>query len=205
MQPTEVDLGFLLVISGFSGSGKDAVMDKLVTEGWERIVTYSAGRDPRPGEVDGVHHHFVTTERFAEMISEGEFLEWVEYAETKKGTRKSEIWEKMSAGKKIIWRIDPTAAARVGKIFSDNFGGEAEKILRRTTVVFLRTESPETVISRSKVRNRKEKMAIIKDRINRDEQMWEQLKDRFEHVVINKQGAIAETVETIKAIVASRQ
>ncbi len=196
--------GFLLVLSGFSGSGKDAVADRLVAEGWERIVTYSAGRDPRPGEVDGVHHHFVTPERFEKMISEGEFLEWVEYAETRKGTGKNEIREKILAGKRIVWRIDPTAASAVEKIFADNFGQEANKMLERTTVVFLRTESSKITISRSKNRNKKEKMAVIKDRIIGDELMWEQLKNKFEHVVVNKEGAIAETVERIKTIVASR-
>lgn len=201
MKERTVYSGFLLVISGFSGSGKDSVADKLQIEGWERVVTHNAGRDPRPGEVHGVHYYFVSNSEFERMKQEGELLEYVDYAETKKGTSRKEITEKLATGKKLIWRIDPTAAANVREIFLERMGKEAEEILQRTKVVFLRAESDEILLERARKRKKDEDLTVIERRIREDNEMWERLKERFEHVIVNKENSLDETVEAVRAIV----
>lgn len=193
--------GFLLIISGFSGSGKDSVVERLQIEGWERVVTFSAGRDPRPGEVHGVHHYFVSNEDFEMMKQNGELLEYVEYAETKKGTGLREITEKLASGKKVIWRIDPTAAANARQIFRERMGEEAEAILKRTKVVFLRAENDEVLLERAKKRKQDEDPAVILRRIKEDNAVWQSLKEKYDYVVVNKENALDETINQIKEMI----
>jgi len=65
----------ILVITGLSGAGKTTVADLLLQgDLFERVITTTT-RDPRPGEVNGEHYHFVTPETFAQMECSGEFLE----------------------------------------------------------------------------------------------------------------------------------
>ena len=69
--------GKLFVISGASGVGKGTVLELIMKERPDLSFSVSATtRDPRPGEVDGKHYHFVTTERFERMIDENAFLEY---------------------------------------------------------------------------------------------------------------------------------
>ena len=61
--------GKLFVISGASGVGKGTVLELMMKERPELAFSVSATtRDPRPGEVDGKHYHFVTPEQFERMI-----------------------------------------------------------------------------------------------------------------------------------------
>ena len=74
------DPPIVVVLSGPSGVGKDAVLDGLREHGYPVAVPATmTTRDPRPGEVDGVHHVFVTHEQFkthiAEEVSSGEITQ----------------------------------------------------------------------------------------------------------------------------------
>ena len=75
----------LIILSGQSGVGKDAVLNGLRRSGLplEFIVTVTT-RQPRPAEKDGVHYHFVTRERFQAMIDGGELLDPVYSEDSKK-------------------------------------------------------------------------------------------------------------------------
>jgi guanylate kinase len=67
----------LLVVSGSSGAGKDTVIDRMkeLSVPVAHVVTATT-RQQRPGEVNGVHYHFLTVERFSDMVARGEMLEW---------------------------------------------------------------------------------------------------------------------------------
>ena len=67
----------IVVRSGPSASGKDAVADRILSEHADRIspAITATTRPPRPGEVDGVHYHFLTPEAFAELEQSGRLLE----------------------------------------------------------------------------------------------------------------------------------
>lgn len=61
--------GMLVVFSGPSGAGKGTILAEYLRRGTEAVCSVSATtRKPRPGEIDGVHYHFVTKEAFEEMI-----------------------------------------------------------------------------------------------------------------------------------------
>src|SRR5947208_2897640 len=70
------DSGRLVILSGPSGVGKDTVLDawRKSNPRVQRVVSYTT-RAPRNGEVQGVDYHFVTSQRFQELIDEGAFLE----------------------------------------------------------------------------------------------------------------------------------
>ena len=61
--------GKLLIISGFSGVGKGTVVKYILDNYSDYKISISATtRSPREGEVDGTHYHFLTTEKFEDMI-----------------------------------------------------------------------------------------------------------------------------------------
>ena len=72
--------GKTFIISGPSGVGKSTVLRSLLEGRDDLYFSVSATtRVPRPGEVDGVHYHFIDVSRFRELIGQDEFLEYAEY------------------------------------------------------------------------------------------------------------------------------
>ena len=113
--------GWVLVLSGPRGVGKDAVMRKFQKRpgvNAEQIVTY-ASRQPRTGEVDGEDYNFVTEADFRRKIAEGFFAEHVKSGGYK-GTQGGPFREVLM-GENRIWRIDPTRAATVGDFYNHVF------------------------------------------------------------------------------------
>ena len=97
-----------LLIAGPAGSGKTTLCERLVAEqpGIERVVTATT-RPMRPGEIDGVHYHFLTNERFDQAIARGEFLEWAcVHGKNRYGTLRRSVLDRLAAGKSLIAAID---------------------------------------------------------------------------------------------------
>lgn len=65
-------------IAGKSAAGKNAVAEELIKRGHKRCVTWTT-RPPREKEVDGVDYHFVSVEKFKELIEENFFAEYISY------------------------------------------------------------------------------------------------------------------------------
>lgn len=76
----------IVILVGESASGKSTLAANLQEfEGFSRIVTYTT-RPPRDGERDGIDYHFVTDEKFNEMIANNEFVEHASYRGWQYGT-----------------------------------------------------------------------------------------------------------------------
>ncbi len=98
----------LLVLAGPAGSGKTTLCDRMVAENpcFSRVVTTTT-RDPRPGEVNGVHYHFFTPAQFDAKIAAGAFLEWAwVHQKNRYGTLTSSIFEPLAAGRSLIINVD---------------------------------------------------------------------------------------------------
>ena len=105
--------GKLIVISGASGVGKGTVLGLMMKARPDLSFSVSATtRAPRPGEVDGVHYYFITKERFEEMISQGQFLEYDAHAANYYGTPRGQAEEKMAKGH-VLLDIEPKGAKQV--------------------------------------------------------------------------------------------
>ena len=78
--------GILLVLSGPSGSGKGTILDAYKKDHPVYFSVSNTTRSPRPGEIDGVHYHFITREAFEQKIASGGMLEYAEYCGNMYGT-----------------------------------------------------------------------------------------------------------------------
>lgn len=112
--------GILVVLSGPAGSGKGTVVSSVFEKSDDFVYSVSATtRDPRPGEVDGVHYHFVTKEEFEDLILNNSVLEYTNYVGNYYGTLKSAVEGKLEEGKNVILEIEVDGAMQVKTKFPD--------------------------------------------------------------------------------------
>ena len=140
--------GRLVVISGPSGAGKSTIVRRLADACSVplRLSVSATTRKPRPGEIDGVHYHFLTKEQFAERRARGEFLECKEVFGCGDwyGTPESEVEAGFAEGRWMLLEIDVEGAMSVLERFPEAItiflhAGSIEEMERR-----LRDRSTET-------------------------------------------------------------
>jgi guanylate kinase len=103
----------LLVLAGPAGSGKSTLCDRIVHEvpGFARVITTTT-RSPRPGEVNGVHYHFLTPDQFDAKIAADDFLEWAwVHGERRYGTLKASILGPLTARQSLAINLDVQGVA----------------------------------------------------------------------------------------------
>jgi guanylate kinase len=74
-------------------------------------------RQPRPGEIDGQHYYFVSRDKFEEMVSAGELLEWAEYAGNYYGTPRTPVQRQVQLGQSVILEIEVVGARKIHHTF----------------------------------------------------------------------------------------
>ena len=109
--------GTLYIISAPSGAGKSSLV-KALTDADEqiRISVSHTTRAMRPGEVDGVHYHFVERTEFVKMIEHGDFLERAEVFGNLYGTSQSHLQQTLDEGHDLILEIDWQGAEQVRQL-----------------------------------------------------------------------------------------
>lgn len=115
--------GKLIVISAPSGCGKSTIINTILDAGDIdlKFSVSATNRAPRQGEEDGVHYHFMTTERFRDAVENDEFIEWEEvYPGRYYGTLRSEIDLQLAKGHDVILDIDVKGAVNVKKIYHED-------------------------------------------------------------------------------------
>ena len=95
--------GILTVISGFSGAGKGTIVRELVDRYGYAVSISATTRDPRAGELDGVHYLFKTKEEFEQMIADGALIEYASYVDNYYGTPKDYVMQKLEQGIDVIF------------------------------------------------------------------------------------------------------
>lgn len=111
--------GILVVVSGFSGSGKGTIMKELLKKYPEQyaLSISATTRQPREGETDGVEYFFKETKEFEQMIADGELLEYAQYVDNYYGTPKAYVEKQLADGKDVILEIEIQGALKVKKQF----------------------------------------------------------------------------------------
>lgn len=106
--------GTLFVVTGPSGAGKGTVLKKVMAATDHLYFSISATtRAPRPGEIHGVHYHFITRESFAQLIREERLLEHAEYVGNFYGTPLDPVLEHLTQGDDVILEIEIQGAKQV--------------------------------------------------------------------------------------------
>jgi guanylate kinase len=99
--------GLLLVLSSPSGAGKTTITRALVEAGSGIAMSVSVTtRPPREGEIDSTHYHFITRERFDEMVAQAELLEHAVVFGHYYGTPRAPVMAALEAGQDIITDVD---------------------------------------------------------------------------------------------------
>jgi len=181
--------GLIFVISGPAGSGKGTVVaalrEMLPDIGFSVSATTRA---PRPGEVDGVNYHYITRERFTEMLNSGDILEHTEYCGNFYGTPKSEAEKVIGDGRDIILEIEVEGALQVKKLMPED-----------TVSIMLIAPNREELERRLRGRGT-ETDEVIRTRLKRAVTEVS-LAEKYDYVVINETGKIEECAAKLLAIV----
>ncbi len=182
----------LVILSGPSGVGKDAVMAQMRETGvpFYQVVT-AATRAQRPGEIDGQDYHFVSMERFAEMIEQKELLEHAVVYGDYKGIPKFEVRKGLASGLDVVLRVDVQGAATI------------RSLVPQAVAVFLITSSEEEMVAR--LRGRKtEDPGMLAMRIATAREELRRL-DEFDYVVVNRDSQLDEAVRQVLAIMTAER
>lgn len=104
----------LTVVSGPSGVGKSSVVGELRQLEPDLYFSVSVTtREPRPGEVDGRHYHFVGQDEFDELVARGALLEWAEFAGNRYGTPREPVERALAEGRPAVLEIELQGARQV--------------------------------------------------------------------------------------------
>ena len=143
--------GKLFVFSGPSASGKGTICRELLKEPDTWLSVSLTTRQPREGELHGVHYYFVTREEYDRTVEEDGFLEHAEIYGNCYGTPKKYALEHMAAGEDVILEIEIRGAKQILKKCPDALSiyivppsiEELERRLRERS-----TEDEETIMKR---------------------------------------------------------
>jgi guanylate kinase len=106
--------GLLLVLSAPSGAGKTTLARMFLARHPEALFSVSATtRPPRGAERDGVDYHFVTPERFGELVGRGAFAEWAEVHGRRYGTLREPVDAALAQGRVAVFDIDVQGGAAI--------------------------------------------------------------------------------------------
>jgi len=178
-----INTGCLFIISAPSGTGKTSLVRALLkTDQNIKLSVSHTSRPPRSEETDGRDYHFVSEEKFRQMLSRGEFLESAEVYGNLYGTSQKWINETMKAGHDILLEIDCQGATQVRKIFPQAVG------------IFILPPSLETLATRLEARGQDDSEVIQKRLIAASEEVSHICE--FDYVIIN-----AELEEAIRDLI----
>lgn len=178
----------LIVISGPSGVGKDAVLQELKQRDlFLHFVVTATTRPRRENEREGIDYFFVSLERFQQMIAQDDLIEYALVYQDYKGIPKSQIQAALDSGKDVIMRVDVQGAARIrslcpGAVLIFLLPTDEDEWLKR--LLERKTETPESL--KLRIATAKEELKRVKE---------------FDYVVVNSHGRLREAADTIIAII----
>jgi len=178
----------LIVISGPSGVGKDTVIEhmrQVLPECYYAVTATT--RQRRPGEINGVHYHFFTTEDFTRDVEAGEFLEHATVYGNLYGVPKAKVRQALRQGKDVVIKVDPQGAATIRRLAPEALMifllppdmGELSRRLRSR-----KTDNPPDLYYRINIASREIATSEL-----------------FDYFVINESEQIERAVELIQQII----
>jgi len=182
----------LIVLSGASGVGKDACVNRLKELGapFHFVVTVTT-RPKRPNEVDGVDYHFISVEEYQSLLERGELLEHATVYGHFYGVPKQQVREAWARGQDVLLRIDVQGAATI------------KKIAPGAVLIFLAPSSTDELMRRL-VARRTEAGIDLERRMATAREEMKQI-PKFDYVAINRDDQLDEAARQIMAILAAEK
>jgi len=179
----------VFVITGPSGVGKGTLIRGLMQRLPALALSVSATtRAPRPGERDGVDYHFLTPERFQQLLDEGRFVEHADYAGRRYGTLRSELEDRTRAGIPVVLEIEVQGARQV------------RAAMPQAVQVFIAPPSLEVLEERLRGRGTDDEQEVARRLAVAGQELTAQ--PEFAHVVVNDQ--LERALDQLTAIVSAR-
>ena len=177
----------LVILSGPSGAGKDAVLDELARRGiaFHRVITATT-RPPRVNERHGVDYFFRTDREFDLMINNGGLLEHAVVYGHRSGVPKRQVLDKLAEGVDVFVRTDVQGAASIKDKMPD------------AVRIFIAPSSIDEIEARIRARNSDDEERIQRRIDTAKSEMARS--GEFEHIIINRPGKLEETVDKLVAI-----
>ena len=183
--------GILVVLSGFSGSGKGTVVKEIMKKYSDQyaLSISATTRAPRPGETDGIEYFFKTREEFEAMIAGDELVEYAQYVSNYYGTPKADVEQQLSAGKDVILEIEIQGALKVKEKFPE-------------TLLMFMTPPDADELKRRLIGRGTETMEVIESRLSRAVEEAQGIEE-YDYLLINDQ--LEECVEQFHNIVTNEK
>lgn len=178
----------LFVISGPSGVGKDAVIERMreAHPDFHYVVTATT-RPRRPGEIDGIHYYFMTEAEFTAQHEQGEFLEAAVVYGNWYGVPKSRIRAALQADKSVVVKVDVQGADTIHQAISES------------VLIFLLPPSMSELLMRLRSRKTDDPDVLMKRLSTATRELA--AARHFEYVVFNESDRLDETVKLLSAII----
>jgi len=165
-------MGKLYIVSAPSGAGKTSLVRGVVNDMADVVVSIShTTRAPRPGEQTGRDYHFVSQDRFRELIAEGAFLEYAQVFDNAYGTTRESVEEQLAAGMNVILEIDWQGAQQVREKCPD------------AITVYIKPPSTAVLEERLRARGQDNDEVIARRMRQADEEMSHA--GEYDHCIIN--------------------
>ena len=178
----------LFTLSGSSGSGKTTLLDLLSRDLAIDISVSHTTRERREYEIDGIHYHFVSKDKFNSLIENNKFIEYENVHGELYGTTKEGVECYLSEKKPLFLELDVKGALNLKKMYPEN-----------TVSIFLSAPNFKELESRLIHRSSESKEEINK-RLSRFSEE-ENLKKEFDYTVINDN--FESTFEELKKMILS--
>ncbi len=166
--------GLMFILSSPSGAGKTTLANRILQS--DELIKVSVSvttRPPRHGEIDGIDYHFVTKEKYLEMLENDQFLEHAEIFGYYYGTPKNFVFDQIAKGNDVLFDIDWQGTQQIRQISRDDLA-----------TVFILPPSMTVLEARLKGRNQDDN-DIIQRRMNEaanEISHWAE----YDYVIINQ-------------------
>lgn len=178
----------LIVISGLSGAGKDAIIQRLKERGLPfHFVVTTTSRPKRENEVHGVDYFFVTDDEFRRKVEAGEMLEYAEVYGQLKGVTRDQVFKALQSGQDVIMRLDVQGAATIRQLFPE------------ALLIFITVPNQEALLRRL-IRRETETEESLRVRLEYAHKELQRISE-FDYILVNEEHRLEDAVDTIIGII----
>jgi guanylate kinase len=184
--------GLLFVLSGPSGVGKDAAIERLKARNMDiyHVITATT-RQSRPNEQHGVDYFFYSPDEFVDMLKRNELLESAVVAGNRYGTPRTQVREQLQKGTDVLLKIDVQGARQV------------KSRVPNAVFIFLTPPSIDDLLERLKQRNTETEQQIAERMLTAYVEM--EAVDSYDYVVVNRHDQLELAVDQISCIICAER